>query len=169
MPESRPINRGINHHPLCAWFPHGCVYLMIVFGILFLKIIGLYARVCVHVFFTRVFESFRWNYFDFTRAMLLERRFNFRRQIWTMLRTCFFKIRNRCGIFFFFFLEIEISIYFWERWSSIFLFLFERDKYLLTINNINSGVIQIFAEDEVIDIFSLIRIFLLIRYFSGEN
>lgn len=167
MPESRPINRGINHHPLCAWFPHGCVYLMIVFGILFLKIIGLYARVCVHVFFTRVFESFRWNYFDFTRAMLLERRFNFRRQIWTMLRTCFFKIRNRCGIFFF--LEIEISIYFWERWSSIFLSLFERDKYLLTINNINSGVIQIFAEDEVIDIFSLIRIFLLIRYFSGEN
>lgn len=70
---------------------------------------------------------------------------------------------------FFFFLEIEISIYFWERWSSIFLFLFERDKYLLTINNINSGVIQIFAEDEVIDIFSLIRIFLLIRYFSGKN
>lgn len=69
----------------------------------------------------------------------------------------------------FFFLEIEISIYFWERWSSIFLFLSERDKYLLTINNINSGVIQIFAEDEVIDIFSLIRIFLLIRYFSGEN
>lgn len=169
MPESRPINRGINHHPLCAWFPHGCVYLMIVFGILFLKIIGLYARVCVHVFFTRVFESFRWNYFDFTRAMLLERRFNFYRDVRSERCCEHVFLRFEIDVVSFFFLEIEISIYFWERWSSIFLFLFQRDKYLLTINNINSGVIQIFAEDEVIDIFSLIRIFLLIRYFSGEN
>lgn len=169
MPESRPINRGINHHPLCAWFPHGCVYLMIVFGILFLKIIGLYARVCVRFLYSS-FRVVSLELFRFYASDVVGTTFQFlsRRQIWTMLRTCFFKIRNRCGIFFFF-LEIEISIYFWERWSSIFLSLFERDKYLLTINNINSGVIQIFAEDEVIDIFSLIRIFLLIRYFSGEN
>lgn len=137
MPESRPINRGINHHPLCAWFPHGCVYLMIVFGILFLKIIGLYARVCVHVFFTRVFESFRWNYFDFTRAMLLERRFNFYRDVRS----------ERCCEHVFLRFEIDVVSFFFF-WKLKFRFTFGSDDhrysfFFLKGININNYILTV--------------------------
>lgn len=137
MPESRPINRGINHHPLCAWFPHGCVYLMIVFGILFLKIIGLYARVCVRFLYSS-FRVVSLELFRFYASDVVGTTFQFlsRRQIWTMLRTCFFKIRNRCGIFFFFFWKLKFRFTFGSddhRYSFFFLKGININNYILTV------------------------------------